>query len=64
MVHSPSVNVSGEEGEDEVLFSADDEDFQVHEFPRQSLTIVEKLGSGQFGDFHICETVKMDKGMR
>ena len=53
MVNSPSVNISGEE---EALFSSDD-DFQVQEFPRQSLTIVEKLGSGQFGDFHICETV-------
>lgn len=53
MVNSPSVNISAEE---EALFSSDDE-FQVQEFPRQSLTIVEKLGSGQFGDFHICETV-------
>lgn len=47
-------NISGEDDEDK-RFSSDD-DFQVQEFPRQSLTIVEKLGSGQFGDFHICET--------
>lgn len=58
LVNSPSLNgnvnnISGEE--EDALFSSDD-DFQVEEFPRQSLTIVEKLGSGQFGDFHICET--------
>lgn len=59
MIHSPSANISAEE---EALFSSDD-DFQVQEFPRQSLTIVEKLGSGQFGDFHICETIT-GKGKR
>lgn len=47
-------NISGEDEEDSRCSS--DDDFQVQEFPRQSLTIVEKLGSGQFGDFHICET--------
>lgn len=64
MVHSPSVNISGAEEEQEALFSSGDEDCQVQEFPRQSLTIVEKLGSGQFGDFHICETLPLDKGSR
>lgn len=34
--------------------------FQVQEFPRQSLVIVEKLGCGVFGELHLCET----KGMR
>ncbi|KAL7739932.1 hypothetical protein ACLKA6_013121 [Drosophila palustris] len=29
---------------------------QVQEFPRQSLVIVEKLGSGVFGELHLCET--------
>ncbi|BFF93401.1 discoidin domain-containing receptor 2 [Drosophila madeirensis] len=29
---------------------------QVQEFPRQSLVIVEKLGSGMFGELHLCET--------
>ncbi|XP_043064703.1 discoidin domain-containing receptor 2 [Drosophila ficusphila] len=30
--------------------------YQVQEFPRQSLIIVEKLGSGVFGELHLCET--------
>ncbi|XP_067620630.1 discoidin domain-containing receptor 2-like [Eurosta solidaginis] len=30
--------------------------FQVQEFPRQSLVIVEKLGCGVFGELHLCET--------
>ncbi|XP_017079537.2 LOW QUALITY PROTEIN: discoidin domain-containing receptor tyrosine kinase B [Drosophila eugracilis] len=29
---------------------------QVQEFPRKSLVIVEKLGSGVFGELHLCET--------
>ncbi|XP_033150758.1 discoidin domain-containing receptor 2 [Drosophila busckii] len=29
---------------------------QVQEFPRQSLVIVEKLGTGVFGELHLCET--------
>lgn len=29
---------------------------QVQEFPRQSLVIVEKLGFGEFGELHLCET--------
>ncbi|KAH8298160.1 hypothetical protein KR018_010081, partial [Drosophila ironensis] len=29
---------------------------QVQEFPRQSLVIVEKLGFGDFGELHLCET--------
>ncbi|XP_055709689.1 discoidin domain-containing receptor 2 [Phlebotomus papatasi] len=33
-----------------------DDDYQLQEFPRQSLGIVEKLGTGIFGDFHLCET--------
>lgn len=58
LVHSTSQNgnVNNISGEEEEALCSSDEDFQVDEFPRQSLTIVEKLGSGQFGDFHICET--------
>lgn len=33
--------------------------FQVQEFPRQSLVIVEKLGCGVFGELHLCETKSM-----
>ncbi|XP_037881946.1 discoidin domain-containing receptor 2, partial [Glossina fuscipes] len=29
---------------------------QIQEFPRHSLVIVEKLGSGVFGEYHLCET--------
>lgn len=29
---------------------------EIMEFPRQSLVIVEKLGSGDFGELHLCET--------
>lgn len=29
---------------------------EIIEFPRQSLVIVEKLGSGDFGELHLCET--------
>lgn len=58
LVHSTSQNgnVNNISGEEEEALCSSDDDFQVEEFPRQSLTIVEKLGSGQFGDFHICET--------
>lgn len=37
-----------------------DDDLQLLEFPRHSLVIVEKLGSGIFGELHLCET----KGLR
>lgn len=40
--------------------STDDDTQQLHEFPRHSLIIVEKLGSGTFGELHLCET----KGLR
>lgn len=40
--------------------STDDDLQQLHEFPRHSLVIVEKLGSGAFGELHLCET----KGLR
>lgn len=40
--------------------SIDDDLQQLNEFPRQSLVIVEKLGSGAFGELHLCET----KGLR
>lgn len=40
--------------------STDDDMQQLHEFPRHSLIIVEKLGSGTFGELHLCET----KGLR
>lgn len=40
--------------------STDDDLQQLHEFPRHSLVIVEKLGSGTFGELHLCET----KGLR
>ncbi|KAH8325709.1 hypothetical protein KR067_004847 [Drosophila pandora] len=33
---------------------------QVQEFPRQSLVIVEKLGFGEFGELHLCETNVLD----
>lgn len=29
---------------------------QIQEFPRHSLVIVEKLGCGVFGEYHLCET--------
>lgn len=32
------------------------DDLQLLEFPRHSLVIVEKLGSGIFGELHLCET--------
>ncbi|EDW54493.1 GM18617 [Drosophila sechellia] len=35
---------------------------QVQEFPRQSLVIVEKLGSGVFGELHLCETNVLNFG--
>lgn len=37
-----------------------DDDVQLHEFPRDKLVIIEKLGSGVFGELHLCET----KGLR
>ena len=40
--------------------STDDDLQQLNEFPRHSLVIVEKLGSGAFGELHLCET----KGLR
>lgn len=40
--------------------STDDDLQQLNEFPRHSLVIVEKLGSGTFGELHLCET----KGLR
>lgn len=40
--------------------SIDDDLQQLHEFPRHSLVIVEKLGNGTFGELHLCET----KGLR
>lgn len=40
--------------------STDDDLQQLLEFPRHSLVIVEKLGSGTFGELHLCET----KGLR
>ncbi|XP_055299396.1 discoidin domain-containing receptor 2-like, partial [Sitodiplosis mosellana] len=36
--------------------STDDDLQQLNEFPRHSLVIVEKLGSGAFGELHLCET--------
>lgn len=35
---------------------SNDDDLQLLEFPRHSLVIVEKLGSGTFGELHLCET--------
>lgn len=40
--------------------STDDDLQLLNEFPRHSLVIVEKLGSGAFGELHLCET----KGLR
>lgn len=40
--------------------STDDDLQQLQEFPRHALVIVEKLGSGVFGELHLCET----KGLR
>ncbi|XP_018792615.1 PREDICTED: discoidin domain-containing receptor 2 isoform X3 [Bactrocera latifrons] len=37
--------------------------FQVQEFPRQSLVIVEKLGCGVFGELHLCETKGMSANL-
>lgn len=37
-----------------------DIDVQLQEFPRDKLVIIEKLGSGVFGELHLCET----KGLR
>lgn len=37
-----------------------DDDIQLLEFPRDKLVIIEKLGSGVFGELHLCET----KGLR
>jgi discoidin domain receptor family member 2 len=41
-------------------FLSTDEDLQLHEFPRDKLVIVEKLGCGVYGELHLCET----KGLR
>lgn len=40
--------------------STDDDLQPLNEFPRQSLVIVEELGTGAFGELHLCET----KGLR
>ncbi|XP_037957369.1 discoidin domain-containing receptor 2 [Teleopsis dalmanni] len=37
--------------------------YQVQEFPRQSLVIVEKLGSGIFGELHLCETKSLSANL-
>lgn len=38
----------------------DDDVSTMQEFPRDKLVIIEKLGSGVFGELHLCET----KGLR
>ena len=42
------------------LLNDNDKDIQIQEFPRDKLVIIEKLGSGVFGELHLCET----KGLR
>ena len=45
----------------DLINSSNSDDLQnMQDFPRHSLVIVEKLGSGSFGELHLCET----KGLR